>query len=126
MDKHPKPIDANKILNDLNEHIGSLNNDLEYATKEGEESWASEISNKIELLSLFVDGIASGRYKIDPIPLPTIKPGYVVKHKRFKSCSYGTVKSISESGKRALVKWDNYNMAYYELNSLEVISHDQG
>ncbi|AYB47147.1 DUF3850 domain-containing protein [Paenibacillus lautus] len=54
-------------------------------------------------------------------PVPTIKPGDKVRHKRFKTLPTGIVRSISESGKRALVKWDDYNSAYYELINLEVV-----
>jgi len=118
-----KLIDADKILNDLNEHIGSLNNDLEYAIKEGEENWASEISNKIELLSLFVDGIASGRYKADPIPLPTIKQGdevLIVKgpfagSKVFVCANHAHKRNIS-----AKIDGELWNIHYDDLE----VSHD--
>lgn len=62
-------ISADKLLIDLNEQIDSLNDDLEYANREGEEGWANEISHKIELLSLFVDGILSGRYKPESLKM---------------------------------------------------------
>jgi hypothetical protein len=92
MNNQVKLIDGNKILNNLMEYIDTFNDDLEFAIKEGEEDWADEISNKIELLQVFVDGIMSGAYKPDTPPVPTIKPGDKVRHTKY---GYGDVKKIS-------------------------------
>lgn len=60
----------------------------------------------------------------DPIPLPTIKPGDRVNHKKHKNFKNGLVVTISKSGKRAYVSWTGYGAVTYPLTSLEVISHD--
>lgn len=77
MNNQVKLIDRNKILDNLMECIDTFKDDLGYAIKEGDEDHVNEISNKIELLQLFVDGIMSGSYKPD---VPTIKPGDKVTH----------------------------------------------
>ncbi|WFB57491.1 hypothetical protein [Paenibacillus sp. BR1-192] len=117
MNNQVKLIDRNKILSDLMRHIDSLNNDMNYAMHEGEESWAAEISNKIELLQLFVDAIMAGAYKPDTVP--TIKPGDKVKHK-LNWFGIGEVQKIR--GRKAYVTFAGYDADdLYDFCELEVV-----
>lgn len=119
MNNQVKLIDRNKILNNLMEYIDTFKDDLGYAIKEGDEDHVNEISNKIELLQVFVDAIMAGAYKPDTPPVPTIKPGDKVYHAKFKA--RGEVKRISASGKRALVIWPGCASSYVEIKNLEVV-----
>ncbi|MGC6586558.1 hypothetical protein ACPV3A_16520 [Paenibacillus sp. Dod16] len=67
-----------------------------------------------------LDAMLNGEFDPDTPPVPTIKPGDKVYHKRFKA--QGKVKKISASGKRAYVVWfDGYVPSYVSLDSLEVV-----
>ncbi|NGP59998.1 hypothetical protein FLT15_17805 [Paenibacillus thiaminolyticus] len=58
------------------------------------------------------------------------KPGVKVRHKRLKYYGVGEIMEIAATGKRARVKWQNYDHkefawdpypAYYRLDLLEVV-----
>lgn len=106
MNNQVKLIDRNKILNNLMEYIDTFNDDLTYAIKEGDDAHVNEISNKIELLQLFVDGIMSGSYKPDNPHVPTIKPGDKVKYKPNSELGLGEVRGID-----VYVKFEKYGLA---------------
>jgi hypothetical protein len=70
-----------------------------------------------------IESVRSGLFDPDPTPSPTIKPGDKVYHSRFNL--KGTVKRLSQSGKRAYVIWNyGYMPSYVELKSLEVVESD--
>lgn len=103
MDKQPKLIDADKLLKTLD--------DISKRAKSIEMQ---------ELAKALATELINGTFDPDP---PTIKPGDKVYHPRFKS--KGTVKRLSQSGKRAYVIWNyGYMPSYVELKSLEVVESD--
>jgi len=93
---------------------------LEWLEETKQEPVSEDIKFALECVK---DAMGKGMFNPDPIPLPTLKPGDSVYHKRFKSS--GTVKRISKSGKRAYVIWnDGYMPSYCDLNSLELIAKE--
>ncbi|MNR93668.1 hypothetical protein D3C72_247260 [compost metagenome] len=127
MDK-PRLIDADKILTDLKAKKRELRGSLNFAKQEGETTWADDLREQMEFLTLIIEHIEKGGYKPDPIPLPTIKPGDSVTHKDLPLYGKGTVIAIAKSGKRARCEfpnavgmWGSPIDAYYLIDKLEVV-----
>ncbi|GIP10421.1 hypothetical protein P4H94_22925 [Paenibacillus macerans] len=111
MNKQPRLIDADKVIQDVERRMNELLQDS---------SADYDRFPVINALENFVGRLKSDMYDPDPAPVPTIKPKDWVRHRSIKA--KGFVVETSDIG--ALIYWETGQRSWYPYDHLEVISHD--